>query len=131
MPTAGWIGGPGTTMAVLNRNPLSPNRGRTTTPPVVFIYELKHGLNLYLKDWATNTRMKTIADIVAFNAANAESALRFGQDFFLAADETRGDLSEREYKSARAMDLRAARTRGMDAYMNKQHRLDAVLFAEQ
>ena len=36
-------------------------------------------------------------------------------------------MSEREYKSARAMDLLAARTHGMDAYMN-QHRLDAVLF---
>jgi amidase len=64
---------------------------------------------------------------VAFNDANADKALRFGQDLFLAADMTRGDLSEREYKSARAMDLLTARTRGMDAYMN-QHKLDAVLF---
>jgi amidase len=40
---------------------------------------------------------------------------------------TRGDLSEREYKSARAMDLLSAKTRGMDAYMT-QHKLDAVLF---
>jgi amidase len=29
MPTAGWIGGPGTTMPVLNRNPLSPRKGET------------------------------------------------------------------------------------------------------
>ena len=128
MPTAGWIGGPGTTMAVLNRNPLSRSKGNPTNPPIVFIYELKRDLNLYLKDWATNTAMKTIADIVAFNEANAGKALRFGQDLFLAANLTKGDLSEREYKSARAMDLLAAKTRGMDAYMN-QHRLDAVLFA--
>ncbi len=128
MPTAGWIGGPGTTMAVLNRNPLSRNKGNPATPPIVFLYELKRDLNLYLKDWATNTGIKTIADIVAFNEANAEKALRFGQDLFLAANSTRGDLSEREYKSARAMDLLAAKTRGMDAYMN-QHKLDAVLFA--
>jgi amidase len=128
MPTAGWIGGPGTTMAVLNRNPLSRSKGNPTSPPIVFIYELKRDLNLYLKDWATNTAMKTIADIVAFNEANAGKALRFGQDLFLAANITKGDLSEREYKSARAMDLLAAKTRGIDAYMN-QHRLDAVLFA--
>ena len=128
MPTAGWIGGPGTTMAVLNRNPLSRNKGNPATPPIVFLYELKRDLNLYLKDWATNTRIKTIADIVAFNEANADKALRFGQDLFLAANITKGDLSEREYKSARAMDLLAAKTRGMDAYMN-QHKLDAVLFA--
>ncbi|MBR0717449.1 amidase family protein [Bradyrhizobium liaoningense] len=128
MPTAGWIGGPGTTMAALNRNPLSRNKGNPGSPPIVFIYELKRDLNLYLRDWATNTAIKTMADIVAFNEAHAEKALRFGQDLFLAADMTKGDLSEREYKSARAMDLLAAKTRGMDAYM-KQHRLDAVLFA--
>ncbi len=127
MPTAGWIAGPGTTMAVLNRNPLSRNKGSPMMQWIVFLYELKHDLNLYLKHWATNTEIKTIADIVAFNEANADKALRFGQDLFLAANLTRGDLSEREYKSARAMDLLAARTRGMDAYMN-QHELDAVLF---
>ncbi|GLR89044.1 amidase family protein [Bradyrhizobium iriomotense] len=127
MPTAGWMNGPGTTMAVLNRNPLSPNKGNPAMQWIVFLYELKHDLNLYLRDWATNTPIKTMADIVAFNEANAGKALRFGQDLFLAADSTRGDLSEREYRSARAMDLLAARTRGMDAYMN-QHNLDAVLF---
>jgi amidase len=128
MPTSGWIGGPGTTMAVLNRNPLSRNKGNPATPPIVFLYELKRDLNLYLKQWATDTAIKTMADIVAFNEAHAEQALRFGQDLFLAANGTKGDLSEREYKSARAMDLLAARTRGMDAYLN-QHKLDAVLFA--
>lgn len=127
MPTRGWIAGPGTNMAVLNRNPLSSNKGNPTGSPIVFLYELKHGLNLYLNDWATNTDIKTMADIIAFNAAHAEKALRFGQDLFLAADLTKGDLSEREYKSARAMDLLAAKTHGMDAYMN-QHKLDAVLF---
>lgn len=127
MPTAGWMNGPGTIMAVLNRNPLSPNKGNAVVQRIVFLYELKHDLNLYLKDWATNTEIKTIADIVAFNEANAGRALRFGQDLFLAANDTKGDLTEREYKSARAMDLLTARTRGMDTYMN-QHKLDAVLF---
>ena len=127
MPTAGWISGPGTTMAVLNRNPLSGNKGNPVAQRIVFLYELKRDLNVYLKDWATNTAIKTIADIVAFNEANAGKALRFGQDLFLAANITKGDLSEREYKSARAMDLLTAKTRGMDAYMN-QHKLDAVLF---
>lgn len=127
MPTRGWIAGPGTGMAVLNRNPLSRNKGNPTGSPIVFLYELKYGLNLYLRDWATNTDIKTMADIIAFNEAHADKALRFGQDLFLAANATRGDLSEREYKSARAMDLLAARTRGLDAYMNR-HKLDAVLF---
>ncbi|SFO53851.1 amidase [Bradyrhizobium sp. Ghvi] len=127
MPERGWMSGPGTIMAVLNRNPLSGNKGQAVAQRIVCIYELKRDLNLYLKDWAIDTDMKTISDIVAFNAANAEKAMRFGQDLFLAADLTRGDLREREYKFAVAMDFLSARTRGMDAYMN-QHKLDAVLF---
>jgi amidase len=127
LPTAGWIGGPGTDMAILNRNPESRSRGEPVRRPIVFVYELKHGLNAYLRDWLTGTPVGSIADIIAFNAANAERALRFGQDIFLAAEATQGDLREPEYRAARAMDLRASRTQGLDAYMNG-HRLDAVLF---
>ena len=144
MPTAGWIGGPGTTMGVLNRNPLSRKKHEPSYPSIVFLYELKHDLNLflriapelylkrdlnlYLRDWATGTKIKSMADIIAFNQANADKALRFGQDLFLAAQATRGDLSELEYKSARAMDLQSAKERGLDAYMT-QHKLDAVVFS--
>jgi len=127
IPTEGWIGGPGTEMAILNRNPESPTRNQPVRRPIVFLYELKHDLNLYLRDWAAETAMRSLADIIAFNAANAERALRFGQDIFLAAEATRGDLSELEYLAARQMDLRASRTLGLDAYMDA-HRLDAVLF---
>src|SRR5438128_635137 len=127
IPTEGWIGGPGTEMAILNRNPESPTKYQPARRPIVFVYELKHDLDLYLRDWATGTDIRSLADIVAFNAANAERALRFGQDIFLAAEATRGDLSELEYISARQMDLRASRALGLDTYMDR-HRLDAVLF---
>jgi amidase len=127
MPTAGWIGGPGTEIAMLNRNPESPDFHQRVRRPLVFIYELKHDLDLYLRDWAAGTAMRCLDDIVAFNLAHADRALRFGQDSFLAAAATRGDLSEPEYLSARQMDLRASRTLGLDLYMDR-HRLDAVLF---
>jgi amidase len=127
IPTAGWIGGPGTDMAILNRNPESRTRYELARRPIVFVYELKHDLNAYLRDWLSGTEMHSIADIIAFNEAHADQALRFGQDIFLAAEATKGDLSELEYVSARAMDLRASGTLGLDAYMDS-HRLDAVLF---
>jgi amidase len=126
IPSLGWLGGPGTTMAVLNTNPHSPTHLRPADRSIVFIYELKHDLDRYLRDWATETEMRSLADIAVFNAAHPE-AMRFGQDMFLAAAATKGDLSELEYTSARAMDLRAAGTLGLDAYMDA-HRLDAVLF---
>jgi amidase len=127
IPTEGWIGGPGTEMAILNHNPESPAKNQPARRPIVFIYELKRDLNLYLSDWASGTGMRSLADIIAFNQANAERALRFGQDIFLAAEATRGDLSELEYVAARQMDLRASRELGLDAYMDR-YRLDAVLF---
>jgi amidase len=127
LPTVAWIGGPGTMMAILNRNPESATRYEPAWRPIVFVYELKADLNAYLRDWLTGTAMRTLADIIAFNEASSAQALRFGQDLFLAAEATRGDLSEAEYHSARAMDLRASRMLGLDAYMD-HHRLDAVLF---
>jgi amidase len=127
IPTIGWMGGPGTTMPVLNRNPESKTLYDPGNPSLVFLYELKHDLNLYLHDWATNTSIHTLADVIAFNAAHADKALRFGQDLFLAAETTKGDLSELEYRAARAVDIRASRAEGLDWYMD-QHKLDAVLF---
>ncbi len=132
IPTEGWIGGPGTEMAILNRNPESPGRYEPARRPIVLVYELKHDLNAYLRDWLPDTQagetpIRTLADIISFNRASAERALRFGQDIFLAAEATSGDLSELEYQAARAADLRASRTLGLDTYMDR-HRLDAVLF---
>jgi amidase len=127
MPTEGWIGGPGTDMAILNRNPESPNLNQVARLPVVFVYELKHDMNQFLHDWLKGTNIRTLGDVITFNAANPERALRFGQDIFLAAEATRGELQEQEYLSARQMDLRASRSRGLDAYMD-ENRLDAVLF---
>jgi amidase len=127
IPTIGWMGGPASDMPILNRNPESGTKNQPQRIPTVFVYELKNGLNAYLRDWATETPIKTMSGIVAFNQANASRALRFGQDIFLASEATRGDLSEPEYKAARQMDIRTSRTLGIDAYM-AAHRLDAILF---
>ena len=127
MPAIGWIGGPGTEAAILNLNPESPTRYQPERRPVIYLYELKHDLNAYLRDWAKGTKMRTMADIIAFNAANAGRALRFGQDIFLASEASEGGLDAIEYIAARRMDIRAARTLGIDAYMD-QHKLDSILF---
>jgi amidase len=127
IPTVGWMGGPATEAAVLNLNPESPTRYQAEYRPVIYLYELKHDLNAYLRDWAKGTKMRTMADIIAFNAAHADRALRFGQDIFLASEASEGGLEAIEYIAARRMDIRAARTLGIDAYMDT-HKLDAILF---
>ena len=119
IPTEGWIGGPGTEMAILNRNPESPTLNQPARRPIVFVYELKHDLNLYLRDWADRDRRCAASPTSSRSTrAHADRALRFGQDIFLAAEATRGDLCELEYRAARQTDLRAARTLGLDAYMD-------------
>ena len=126
-----WVGGPGTEMAVLNTNPLSSRRGTPERVSTVFLHELKAGVDAYLRDWAQwekgARRMKGLADIVAFNDADAARCLRFGQDFLREASLTRGDLTEPAYRNARRMDIWASRTIGIAPYL-RQHRLDAILF---
>jgi amidase len=127
LPTIAWIGGPGTEAAILNLNPESPTRYQAERRPLIYLYELKHDLNAYLHDWAKGTKMHSMADIIAFNAAHADRALRFGQDIFLASQATEGGLDAVEYIAARRMDIRATRTLGIDAYIDA-HQLDAILF---
>jgi amidase len=127
MSAISWMGGPGTDAPVLNLNPESAGRFQAERRPLIYFYELKHDLNAYLRDWAKGTSMRTMADIIAFNATHADRALRFGQDIFLASQATEGGLDAIEYIAARRMDIRASRTLGIDAYMD-EHRLDAILF---
>jgi amidase len=125
--TASWIGDRGSDIAILNCNPESPGFGQQVRRSIVLVYELKQDLDLYLRDWASETPMRSLADIVAFNAAHGDRVLRFGQDIFLAAAATRGDLVEPEYHVARRFDLLAAQGLGLDAHMDR-YRLDALLF---
>jgi amidase len=112
---------------VLNRNPLSRNKGNPRTPPIVFLYELKRDLNLYLRDWAVGTDDQDDGRHHRLQPGQRRqgAALRPGP-----VPRRRGDTRrprELEYKSARAMDLLAAKERGIDAYMS-QHKLDAIVF---
>jgi len=127
MPVEGWIGAPGTDMPVLDTNPESPLRHTVRRVSTVFVYEIKHDLNEHLTEWLRGTKNRSMADIIAFNEAHPDQCLRFGQDLFRAAQATKGDLSEAEYKNARRLDLLTAGRMGMDAYMD-EHALDAVLF---
>lgn len=84
----------------------------------VLSYEFKDGLNRYLAEEGRVTRMKTLADVIAFNEAHAAEEMPFfGQQDFLAA-EKRGPLTEAAYLEARATCLRLARTEGLDAALD-------------
>ncbi len=85
----------------------------------VLIHEFKRDLNKYLR----NTPIKNMANLIAFNDADPETMLKFGQILLLAAQSSNGDKSL-EYAHARANDLRLARG-GLDTALNG---IDALLF---
>lgn len=95
----------------------------------VLIYEFKHDLNAYLASLGPNAPVHSLKDIIAFNNAHPEQALKYGQDILEQSEATSGTLTEAQYFQARATDLLLAKTNGIDAVM-AQFQLDALLFPE-
>src|SRR6202789_1156998 len=68
--------------------------------------ELKADLNAYLATTPPSVKTRTLADVIAFNAAHADRELAlFGQETFVKADATKG-LDDPAYQAARATSLR-------------------------
>lgn len=83
----------------------------------VLLYELKHDLNAYLASTdPQQVRTRTLADVIAFNAAEPRETVLFGQDIFERA-QAMGDLTDADYLEARATSLRLAGPEGIDRLM--------------
>ena len=90
----------------------------------VLLYEFKDDIAAYLSQ-LRSTDMRTLADLIAFNEANAERELRwFGQEIFLQSEAT-GGTSDPAYAEALATSKRLA-TEGIDQTMDR-HELDAIV----
>jgi amidase len=94
---------------------------------LVLLTELKADLNAYLATTApAKVRSRTLADVIAFNAAHADQEMAlFGQDLFEAAQETRG-LADPAYLEARATARLHAGPQGIDAMLNS-HGVTALI----
>jgi len=91
----------------------------------VLLYELKHDLGQYLAE-RDDPRIRSLADVIAFNDAHADRELRhFGQEFFLAA-QGKGPLTEPAYLEALAGNRRLAREQGTDKVLEDLG-LDALM----
>ncbi|MEE9255108.1 MAG: amidase family protein, partial [Pseudomonadales bacterium] len=91
----------------------------------VLLWELKNDMAAYLAT-RTHGSPRTLADLIVFNTANAESEMAFfGQEIFLQAQE-KGDLSEETYIKALETVQRLTREDGIDSAM-AQHELDALV----
>jgi amidase len=92
----------------------------------VLLTEFKAGLDAYLATTPAAVRTRTLADVIAFNKANAASEMAlFGQETFERAQKTKG-LADPAYLKARRVSLAAAGLNGIDKMM-RDHRLDALV----
>lgn len=94
------------------------------TETEVLHYEFKTDLNKYLA--RSNSKRKTMAEIIRFNQQNAERVLKyFGQEHMEIAQEKPG-LRDRKYREALAKNLLLTREKGIDAVI-KKYKLDAIV----
>lgn len=92
----------------------------------VLLYEMKAGLNTYLQGLGKNAPVKTLAEIIAFNSANAAREMQwFNQNIFLMS-QAKGTLNDDDYLNALAQCRRIALTDGIE-YVMKENNLDALI----
>lgn len=83
----------------------------------VLLTELKVDLNAYLASTdPEQVPTRTLADVIAFNAAEPRETVLFGQELFERAEAT-GGLTDPAYIEARATSLRLSGVEGIDRMM--------------
>jgi amidase len=89
------------------------------------MFEFKVQIAEYLAT-LTNTPMRTLADLIAFNKAHCPDELvYYGQEIFEMAEATSGNLNDPDYVAARAKALNMARS-GIDNALANDN-LDAIV----
>jgi amidase len=104
-----------------------PNAGKyAQTELEVLYYEMKADLAAYLAEFAPGSELKTLQDLIDFNAKNADRELKyFGQEHFIKSA-AKGGLDSKEYLDALENNRRCSRTEGIDKIMDEKQ-LDALV----
>jgi amidase len=88
----------------------------------VLLYEFKDGLNKYLS--AANSKVKSLAEVIAFNKQNEAVAMPFFKQETLELAQTKGGLDTKEYIDAVKNSTETARN-AIDKLL-KENNLDAI-----
>lgn len=89
----------------------------------VLLYEFKAGVNAYLA--GAGAQVKTLADVIAFNKANAAKAMPFFQQDILEMAEKTDGLSSAKYRAAVDKTVSGAR-KALDSAL-QDNKLDAII----
>ncbi|MGW3625795.1 amidase family protein [Streptomyces sp. NPDC000880] len=100
-------------------------------PTRVWDYEFKQGLNSYLSKLPPSDHVRSLADVIAYNKAHADVALKFGQTLLEGAEAINLDDPETKaaFEANRAAGVAEARSR-IDGVL-QANQLQAVVFAGQ
>lgn len=91
---------------------------------IVLLHELRTDLGSYLAGLPGNSPVRSLADLIAFNKAHAETEMRwFGQDTFELAERTTDNAA---YAAARANSLRLAGPEGIDRLL-REYKVDLLV----
>ena len=82
-------------------------------------------MNKYFQSLGTNSTIKSIEELIAFNQSDSIELKYFNQRYLEMAQE-KGDLSSVEYQETLAKMLQGSRAEGIDRVMN-EHDLDAII----
>ncbi|MCI0182155.1 putative amidase AmiD [Acidibacillus sp. S0AB] len=93
----------------------------------VLVYEFKVALNAYLAQVAVNVPVHSLADVIAYNQARSDVALRFGQTILIESEATSGTLTEPEYLLSRLRDVQSSTIHGLDQLFS-DHQVDILVF---
>jgi len=92
----------------------------------VLLYEFKADLNAYLSRLPARFQVRSLADLIRFNEANAAREMPLFDQELLRQSQAKGGLEEGAYRDARESCLTATRSGGIDAVVS-EHGLDAIV----
>lgn len=94
-------------------------------PFIVLKAEFKDTINAYLADTAPGVTTRTLADVIAFNEADDEELVLFGQEVLTASQEMEGTAGE-DYLEAIANVRQKSREGGIDRLLS-QNEVDVLV----
>jgi amidase len=92
----------------------------------VLLYEFKADLNAYLSGLSPNVRVRSLADLIAFNREHRSQEMPYFEQELFEQSQEKGPLTEKAYLKARARCVKLSRAEGIDALVTK-HKLDAIV----
>lgn len=92
----------------------------------VLEYEFRHTLNAYLSDTPDSVATRSLAELIAFNEANADIELALFDQDLLESSEAKGPLTDEAYLNALAAVQSATREKGIDKLL-AEHSVDMLV----